>query len=454
MSEIPETPETLVVSRRRLPRGWILAGALLILIGVGLAVWLLRPRQPDFTTLSLQPETLVETIDVSGTIESERVVQLKAGVSVRVLRRAVAENQRVAAGTPLLKLDVAALNLQLQQSRTQTLTSQRQAQSELDSAAATISELEKRRRESLVGLRNQVQRAEENLFFLERELTRQENLLAEAVVTAQSVDQQRQQVTQARRELTQTQNSLATAERTDPELVNARNRLNQARTSIENARRTGAASVALAGESLRQAGVLAPFNGEVTNWSVQKGDLLTPGSPIGRFQDLKDLRLILAVNELDFPKIRLGAAVEISFDAYPDRRFRGSVVWRSQASMAGAGADTATAASTGSASAIQVFPIKVWFQDPEHLIKPGMSGDARITVSRRQQVLAVPIGAIKKQEGHYTVRVLKDGKPVETKVTVGSSTLDKVEIRSGLKAGDQLVIDQAASPSASPSSPS
>ncbi|PKL77959.1 MAG: hypothetical protein CVV27_04195 [Candidatus Melainabacteria bacterium HGW-Melainabacteria-1] len=448
-----ETSEALSASpapaKPRLPRRWLLAGGLLILLLIGAAWWFTRPRGPEFSTLTLAPVTLTETIDVSGVVESERSVSLKASVSGRVLERRVAENQRVPAGVPILSLDTAQLRLQLQQARTQSLTSQQQAQAEIDSAAAAIAELERRRGQNLIGLRNQIQKAEEGLFFLERELLRLQRLLAEDAVTAQSVDQQRQQVDIARIDLRTAQQNLNAAERTDPELVNARSRLQQARTSLDNARRSSQASIDLAAESLRQAALLAPFAGSVTSWNVQRGDFLSPGSLVARYQDLSDLRLILAVNELDFPKIRLQAPVEITFDAYPDQIFRGSVVWRSLATVAGAGGDAIAGGAT-SASAIQVFPIKVWFDNPAALIKPGMSGDARITVAQRERILAVPIGAISKGGGQYRVKVLREGKPVEVDVTVGMSTLDQVEIRSGLKAGDQIVLDQPL-PSPSPS---
>lgn len=437
----------------KLPKRWIAAGALLIVLGIGLAWWLSRPRGPEYQTLSLAPESLVETIDVSGVVESERSVSLKAGVSARVLARKVSENQRVAAGTPLLSLDTDTLNLQLSQARTQAQTGQQQARSELDSASNALAELSRRKQQSLVGLRNQVQKAEENLYFLERELGRQQRLLAEQAVTAQSVDQQRQQVEMARIELANVRSNLDTALRTDPELVNARSREQAARTGLENARRSGEAAVALARGSLRQAALLAPFAGTVTSWSVQRGDYLTPGALVARFQDLADLRLVLALNELDFPRVRNGAQVEISFDAYPNQVFKGKVSWLSAASVPSAESQQAGGAGSGSgagSSAIQVFPVKVWFGNPGMLIKPGMSGDARITVARRDKVLAVPISAIDKQGDRYTVKVLRGGKPVETTVTPGISTLDKVEIKTGLKAGDQLVLDEAL-PSPGPS---
>ncbi|HEY9843867.1 MAG: efflux RND transporter periplasmic adaptor subunit [Candidatus Sericytochromatia bacterium] len=425
--------------RPRLPRRWVLAGLLLILAGVATFWWFSQHRGPEFITETLGTQTLVETIDVSGVVSPERSLTLKAAVSGRVLDRLAAENQHVAAGEPLLRLDTDTLGLQLQQAQTQAQTSEQQAASELRSAAAALAELEARRPRNLLSLSNQVQKAEESLFFLESELARQQALLAEQVISRQQFEQQRQQADQARLELRNAQTSLQTARLVDPELVNARSRVQSARSNLETLRRQGAASVAIARGNLRQAALLAPFAGEVTSWNIQRGDYLTPGTPVARFQDLRDLRLVLAVNELDFPKIKLGQQVAITFDAYPERNFSGKVVWLSQASQAGASSDALSTATSSGANAIQVFPIKVWFDNPGLLIKPGMSGDARISVARREKVLAVPISAVHKQQGNYSVRVLRQGKPEEVPVAVGISTLDKVEVRRGLKPGDQVI---------------
>lgn len=430
------------VQRTRWPRLWLMVGGTLILLAVAGVWWWVHPRRPAYQTLSLQPETLLETIDVSGVVNAERAVQLKASLSAKVLNRLVEENQRVGLGTPLLSLDLASLRLQLEQARIQAQNAEVQARSELDTARVALAELELRRPRNLLSLDNTVQKAEENLFFLERELQRQQRLLAEQAITRQQFEQQRQQVTQAKLELNNARTALQTAQNTDPELVNARSRLSAATKAIDNARRQGGASVNLASENLRQASVLAPFAGSVTSWNVQRGDFLAPGTSLAKFQDLDDLRLVLELNELDFPRVKLKAPVEISFDAYPQRHFKGTVVWLSSASVPSS-ESSAAAGLGGSAtsSTIQVFPVKVLFANPDRLIKPGMSGDARITIARRERVLAVPIAAIHKHEGSYSVQVLRAGKPTEVPVRVGSSNLEKVEILAGLQRGDQIVLD-------------
>lgn len=421
------------------PRWMIVLGAVLILVGIGVAWRLSHRTGPQYVTLTLQPENLVETIEVSGMVQSERAVTLKAPVGAQVLARLQPENQRVKAGTPLLKLDTEALALQLKQARVNAQSSEQQALQEVQTAREALSELERNRSGNLLNLRNALQQAEENLFFVQQELQRRRKLLAAGALASQQIDQQEQELKQAQLRVANARTSLNTAEQANLELSNARNRLSQAETSLRNSRAQGLVNVRLASRHLQEAAIQAPFTGSITSWSVNRGDYVTPGLPLAQFQDLSDLRLLLSVNELDFPKISTGAPVEIIFDAYPERSFKGSVVWLSKA-------------STASSENLQVFPVKIWFDNAQELIRPGMSGDARITVGTRSQVLAIPLGAIEKKEGKYYVKVLRADKPESVEITVGMSTLEKVEVRSGLKVGDQVMLENTKSEKASESS--
>lgn len=420
-------------TQRRKRRWWLWGVILLVLIGGGFSAWrAYRKASAPPETRALEAKTLTETINVSGVVQSERSVTLKARAAATVLQRRVLENERVTRGTPLLSLDTDVLRIQREQAQVNASTQSAQAQQELNAAQKNYEQLRQRRKGNLLNLQNQLQQAEENLFFIERDFERKAQLRQEEVISPQALDQQRQQLTQARLQLKNARSSLATAEQSDPELMAARSRIQQAQTALSTAQRQGRVNLSLAAENLNQAGVRAPFEGSISSWSVNQGDYLTPGSPVGIFQDLQDIRLNLAVNELDFPKIRLGAPVEIIFDAYPEQNFVGSVVWRSSASVS-------------NNDNLQVFPVKVWFDNKDQLIKPGMSGDANIQVAQRHNVLAVPLSAIQKREGKLYVSVLRAGEVEDVEVQVGISTLDEVEIVKGLQTGDALVVERPTS---------
>ncbi len=420
-----------MVNLEQLPRKYLWAGSLFVVLGVGAAWYASQPHAPAYDTLTLQPETLVSTVDVSGTVESERKVTLKANVSLQIGGRRVQENQRVAQGTPLLALDNANYRLQVNQAQVQLQTSESQALTELQTAQKALDTALTQARYNQVNLSNQWQKAEENLFFLERELKRQARLYQQKVIPAQTYQQSKQQLEQARLDLQNAKNRLDQATQNHPEVVTARQRVEQAQTALTVARATGAANVALPRETLRQSQVLAPFAGSVTRWLVNRGDSAAPATPLAEFQDLQDLRLVLGLNELDLPKVHKGASVEIVFDAYPETPYTGSVVAMSEASV-------------NDANNVQTYPIRVWFSNPGFKVKPGMSGDAKITATQKSGVLAVPLGAIERKDKNFVVKVLTADNTVEERtVQVGISTLDKIEITSGLKPGEKVVLGVA-----------
>lgn len=412
---------------RRFRWRWVVLGVVLILLALAAAWWFNRSQIVP-NTQTIQVQDLIETIDVSGAIISERDVMIKSEIPAAVRQRLVQLNQRVAAGTPLIQLSESQQSLQLKQTQVTGQGAIQQSQTELSTARSALKEIAAEADRGAINLRNGLQKSEENLFFVQRELTRSKRLYAEGVLSAQNLAQQQQQFEQARLDLKTAKNNLESAVANRPEVVNARNRVQQAQTALNNATKQAEANQALSRNALSQTLIRAPFTGSITQWEVNQGDYLSPGAPVGRLQDLDDLRLQVVVNELDFPRIALGAKAKLVFDAYPELSFEGSVVWKSEATV------------TGNEN-IQVFPLKIWFTNQAGKIKPGMSGDAEIVARTRKQVIAVPISAVDRKDDSYVVKLYQDGKTVEQIVTIGISTLDQVEILTGLKAGDQVILE-------------
>jgi HlyD family secretion protein len=413
---------------------WIIFIFLVVAVAALGFFWFKRNANQELPHIVVQREDLKSVIDVSGAVFSERDVVLKASVSAQVLARLSAENQRVASGVPLLRLDASTSALQLQQSRTNLEASLTQAQSELSAAQKALEDALRRKALNQKNVANQQRKAEQNLEFQESEYLRQLRLATDGVVPTQKVDQQKQTLDQARLELKAAIDNLRLQERDQTEISTTRSRIQQAQTNLANARKQGQANIRLAEDSLSKNTVVAPFAGTVARWNVNRGDFVSPGTPIARFLDTLDLRLTLNVNELDLPKVRIGSAVEITFDAFPDTPYQGKVSWISESSV------------TNSDNA-QVFPVKVWFANPKGQVRSGMGADARITASEHKQVLALPIASIHKKDGDFYVDLIEDGKPIQRKVKLGISTLDKVEVLSGLKAGDKIKVETSTLPS-------
>jgi HlyD family secretion protein len=411
----------------------ILLGSLLIVAGIGAMFWWSQRSSQAPPTQAVTRQTLREIIDVSGVVMSEQEVQLKATISGTVTARLVPENQAVKSGQTLLRIDPNSYQLQLEQANVNAQANLRQAETEVTNARQALTEAEKNKGLNVRNLQLQADRVRNQVTYLTQELARNRSLLDQEAIPRQTYDNQKQQLEQAQIELKSALEAISRTRRNETEIVTARTRLTQAQTALTNARKQGPANVAVARDSVIKTTVAAPFNGTITAWNVNRGDYVTPGTNLGRFIDLTSLRLRLAVNELDVPKIKASNPVEIVFDAYPDTPYKGQVSWISEASIT-------------EADNVQIFPVKLTFANPDRRIKPGMSGDARITVQEKTNVVAIPIAAVRKSGKNFVVDIWDGKAKQEVVVEPGINTDTLLEIRKGLKPGDQLIVDTPTDP--------
>lgn len=402
--------------------------ALLGAAGVGFFVFKPFDKAPETVVVSRQ--TLVESVEVSGVAESSQHVVLKAKLAGTVKQLAAPENQRVAASALLLELDDAQARLNLNQARSTYEANVRQAQTQRTAALQSLAEAKSRQAVTLTTLENQLAKARTALALAERDIGRIRELAKEGAVSRQTLEQQEQQWRQGRLDVRIAQDNLARA-RTGTEVVAAQNALAQAETALKNATEQGRSALALAEQAVADTRLKAPFAGVITEWTVEVGDTIAPGTPLGTFQNLDKLRVRLPVDELDLPKMRLDGPVELLFDAYPERTYAGKIVKISRASVEGAGN-------------VRVFPIEVQFENQDQRISPGMSCDATVVVRKLPDVLAVPIGAVIREDGGYQVKVLDaENKTRTVPIEPGLTTLEAVEVKSGLKEGDRVLYTAA-----------
>nr|WP_238362336.1 biotin/lipoyl-binding protein [Actinopolymorpha pittospori] len=90
------------------------------------------------------------------------------------------------------------------------------------------------------------------------------------------------------------------------------------------------------------------------------------------------------------------------------------------------------------------YPVSIEVTGTPGGLLPGASAQVSITVKQLSDVLAVPASAVHYSAGGTTVTVVRDGKHVTQKVTVGAVDAGRVQITSGLKAGDQVEVSAPA----------
>ncbi len=206
------------------------------------------------------------------------------------------------------------------------------------------------------------------------------------------------------------------------ELRIAEARVQQAKLALQQAQR-----------NLAEATLRAPFAGVVTAVNYAAGDTARPDLPGIIVADPSQLYLKVNIAEVDIAQIQVGQEAEVILDAMPDHAFAGQV--------------TSIAPAARSELGVVNYPVTVAIAEADPRIKPGMTGNVRITVGRRENVLVVPNRAIRRSKGQHVVAVWRDGQPMETPVRIGFSNDTMTEVVEGLRQGELVVLNPTTSQS-------
>ncbi|GAB1349771.1 hypothetical protein MASR1M107_19850 [Ignavibacteriales bacterium] len=172
--------------------------------------------------------------------------------------------------------------------------------------------------------------------------------------------------------------------------------------------------------------------------------------------DLKNMEAIVDVDENDIVNVKLGDTAKIKVDAFGDKQFIGLVSEISN-----------SAKTTGAGTQEQVvnFEVKIKIQDTESSLRPGMSCNAIIETETMVSVVTVPIQSVtakieemkpaenpdeqnsavkkktpaKKDKPEEIVFIVENGKAKEVPVKSGISDDNYIEIKSGLKQGQEVI---------------
>lgn len=175
----------------------------------------------------------------------------------------------------------------------------------------------------------------------------------------------------------------------------------------------------------------APSDGTITKVDVKIGELTQASKNIVTLQDLKSVYLEANINEANVNNIKIGAPVEITFDAYnTDQKFTGTILKVDPSSTV--------------ISGVVNYKITANISNAPNL-RPGMTANMTILVGEKNNVLVIPSRAILKDKNdNKTVRVVTNSKTkdfTEVKVSTGmEGDGGLTEITGGLKGGDEVVV--------------
>lgn len=185
-----------------------------------------------------------------------------------------------------------------------------------------------------------------------------------------------------------------------------------------------AAKLELARAKLQETILAAPFVGTVTKVYVRQGDMAAIKAPLLEMADLSSLVVRCAVPEVNSAEVRAGMKAQVTLDAAPGEVFQGEVA--------------------------RVYPeldprmrtrtIELSLQDNGKMA-PGMFGRARILLETVPDAVSVPVQAvISTPAGQQVAFVAVEGKALQRKVETGLEAGGRVQIISGLKPGEQVIV--------------
>ncbi len=216
-------------------------------------------------------------------------------------------------------------------------------------------------------------------------------------------------------------------------------RANTAQVRVkEQAIQTARAQVMQAEAALRYAEtqvsytrIVSPIDGVIASVSTQEGETIAAGLTAPTFVtiiDLSRLQVDALVDETDIGRVKVGQSATFTVDSYPDEEFSGTV--------------TAIYPKAIIDQNVVNYDVVITIANPRGLLRPDMTANVTIAVATRENVLAVPNKAIKREDGTKVVYVLRNGSPERRAVKTGWKDSDYTEVLSGLKEGEPVLVGE------------
>lgn len=183
--------------------------------------------------------------------------------------------------------------------------------------------------------------------------------------------------------------------------------------------------------------IYAPMSGTVIDITARQGQTLNANqsAPIVlRIAELDTMTVKTQVSEADVSRLKIGMPAYFTTLGQPNRRRTGTL--------------RQILPTPEVVNNVVLFSALFDVPNPQADLLPQMSAQVFFVVSHAENVPVVPMAALKPTPGsrsRFTARVLENGQPVERNVEIGANNRIQAEVRRGLQAGDELVMDGARS---------
>jgi membrane fusion protein (multidrug efflux system) len=168
----------------------------------------------------------------------------------------------------------------------------------------------------------------------------------------------------------------------------------------------------------------APIEGVINRRFVEAGEFIETGKPLVNIVNIGRIKINAQVPEMDIRFIQRGQKTPLTIDALPGLALTGTV------DFVAFKADPAT----------KTFLVRTVVDNPDNRIRPGMIGRTAFLRRVIPEAVTAPLFALVDKSGERVVFVARDGVAESRTVGIGVIEGDRVQIVSGLAAGELLIV--------------
>jgi HlyD family secretion protein len=411
---------------------WLLLSFVAVGLLVAIIVWRRpgsaeTPDQPQPSTAKVERGKIRVAVASTGRVVSNLDVEIKCKASGQVVSLPFDVSDPVKKGDVVVEIDPVDENRLLQQAQVDLDISEARLEQARQTLTVAERTLETDRKKADASLKSAQARAKDTAAKAERLKT----LMDKKLTSAEDYETARTAAIGAAADLDGAAIHIDEVKNQELSLELRRQDVRIAQAQVESNR----INLSIAQQRVKDTIVLAPMDGVVAQRNVQIGQIISSGiSNVGGgttalvLSDLAHVFVLASVDESDIGKVELGQRVRITADAYPGIYFPGKVV-----RVATRGVNT---------SNVVTFEVKIEvLGERKSLLKPEMTANVEIVADEKDDALLVPSEALVRKDGRRFAAVLEaDGTTQERPVETGLDDGTQVEITSGLKEGETVVV--------------
>ena len=431
--DLESAAEQLRTNARRLQFMRLGATVLVFAVFAGAGAWSWLSTNDDFfasaaavsggDTITVQTRPITARIAVVGALDAGAMVSVVGPFDGLVRERLFRYGGAVDRGAPLLRMDVAEVEVRLREARSALI----RARQRVDELRGWETGFEVAR------ARRQLAAAEMEAADLRTRVGNSASLLQRGIIPAEEhrnlLQQQRTQVLQMQAARQDLDSTLARGDReqlriAELELANAEVRVADLERDLTNA----TVNAPVSGVVLLPA---QPQGGQRVE-TIEVGSRVQRGQTMFTIGDLESFQVRAQVDEIDIGRVRVGQPVTVTGDAFAEFTLRGEVT-----SVA------AQASQEAGRSGLPSFGVTVHIRglsaEQRTRLAVGMSANLAIITYDNPAAVVLPPDAIRENGDQRVVRVRSGGQLREVPVTIGVTTPEGVEVRGAINAGDVVL---------------